>query len=202
MRNAIIWSCCLLLVVSLLAGCSGKPQATKTPPPTPPAQVAQPAPPVSSPATAPAANQAATAPAPKQVTLTPTPEVKQSSKVTVATPAPALQTPPAPKLALTTPAEQALGIPIYPGAKAETATPQKNVGDFAQKLVVTTPDSMEQVEIYYTKLFRGAVVMGRGKVGDQPFENILLVSGKGERRAFFYKPSGKREVRIELTVGK
>jgi len=177
MRNAIIWSCCLLLIASLLAGCSGRPHALKSPPPahqTPPAKVAESAAP---PATSPVAGQAAPA-------------------------QPVASAPPAPTLTLTTPAEQALGIPIYPGAKPETAAPQRNVGEFAQKLVVTTPDSMEQVEIYYTKLFRGAVVMGRGKVGDQPFENILLVSGKGERRAFFYRPSGKKEVRIELTVGK
>jgi hypothetical protein len=202
MRNVLIRSCCLIASCFLLVGCSGKPKGARTPPPapqTPPTKAEAPAaPPTTAPAPS-AAGQAATS-APKEATVAPRPQ--PSRQAGVAPPAPGPQTPPAPKLTLATAAEKSLGIPIYPGAKPETAAPLTNVGEFTQKLVLTTPDSMEKVEIYYTRTFPGAVVMGRGKVGDQPFENILLVSGKGEKRAFFYHPSGKKEVRIELTVGK
>ena len=201
MRNLLVRPCYLLPVIALLAGCSGRPQTSKSPPPapqTPPIEAAQPAPPPTGPAATPQASQSTTSTA-KQVAPSPTPQPSSPTKVT---PPPTLRTPPAPKLTLTTSAEKSLGIPIYPGAKAETAAPQANAGDFAQRLVLTTKDSMEKVEIYYTKTFPGAIVAGRGKVGDQPFENILLVSGPGERRAFFYQPSGKDYVKIELTVGR
>jgi hypothetical protein len=185
MHNAFIKSCFLLLIAFLLAGCSGKPKTAKPASPaaqTPPAKAAQP--------------DSPEATAPTQVAVTPAPEAKPPRQAAATPPAPA------PKLALPSPAEKSLGLPIYPGAKPETATPLTNVGDFAQKLVVTTADSMEQVETYYTKQFPGATIVGRGKVGDQPFENIVLVSGKGEKRVFFFQPSAKKEVRIELTVGK
>lgn len=189
MRNALRGSYRLVPVVLLLAGCSGQPEAEKTTPPapqTPPAKTSQPTTPAS--------------PAPSPVAPTPASGAKQPQQA-AATPAPAAPAP-APKLVLSTALEKSLGLPIYPGAKPETAAPLTNVGDFAQKLVLTTTDTMDQVETFYTKQFPGATIVGRGKVGDQPFENIVLVSGKGEKRVFFYQPSGKKEVRIELTVGK
>jgi len=99
----------------------------------------------------------------------------------------------APRLKLT-PAEAKIGIPFYPGAK-----PEKQARD---NVVLSTADSMEQVEAFYLKQFAGCRVLARGKVGDQAFSHLLLEGGAAEKRAFLSRPSGPAKTKIELTAKK
>lgn len=99
--------------------------------------------------------------------------------------------------------EKEIGIPFYPGAKAtHSATmDQKDTGTFKQVLL-TTPDSVDDVKAFYQKKFPKALAAVDAQTAEGRMVHLALQEGAEQTMIQIMRETDKAETNILLHKGK